>query len=573
MVTHDRAAIYARFSSDMQQDRSIEDQIKICENLAKRDGIKVVATFEDRAKSGASMFERDGLFALMKAATAKQKEFNMVIVESLDRLSRDQEDLAGLFKKLTFNEVDIQTVNEGKATPIHVGIRGLVGSLFLTDLGNKTRRGQNGRAREGKIPGSVPLGYRYVAGKKGEPEIDPAQAKIVNRIFDEYVSGRSPREIAQGLTRDGIPAPRGASWNYQNFISGRCGRPGGLLSNPIYVGTLVWNTTKQIINPDTGKKVKRATPPQEHITTSVPHLRIIDQSLWDAAQSLREGRARSWFGPTGKIERKRPFLTRSKHLLTGLLRCGLCGSNMRIRSVTRGIPYAACTTADAHGACDHRRTYNMNEVLSVVWDGLPKIDFEAMLALNRGYKAEQEKRNKKTRSEVERVRKDCQRVEIEIDRLVAAIESSDLPIAVLTQRLAIKERERVGLADRLRLVEAEDNKVVDLLPSAHKSYLSGIKSLAEAFERDPNDPTVRIGFHNYVHSIAVYPAAGRGFEVAPFTRLSVLTGGTKPVPPARSVEKICAEQGVTLLSGGKTLNSALPGNNKLVPLGRWRKAA
>jgi site-specific DNA recombinase len=74
------AALYARFSSDMQKDRSIDDQFAICESYAKRDGLKVVAKFSDRAKSGASLFDRDGLLDLRNAA--KRKEFDVVIVES-----------------------------------------------------------------------------------------------------------------------------------------------------------------------------------------------------------------------------------------------------------------------------------------------------------------------------------------------------------------------------------------------------------------------------------------------------------------------------------------------------------
>src|SRR5881394_2940665 len=111
------AVIYARFSSDLQRDQSIDDQVTLCEQIAKREGDKVVQVFNDRAKSGASMFERDGLLSLMQAA--KRRSFDAVISESLDRLSRDQEDLAGIFKRLKFGEIRLIT-NEGEATDIHV---------------------------------------------------------------------------------------------------------------------------------------------------------------------------------------------------------------------------------------------------------------------------------------------------------------------------------------------------------------------------------------------------------------------------------------------------------------------
>src|ERR1700751_2660289 len=90
------AVVYARYSSDLQKDRSIDDQIAFCKEIAKRHGVKVTEVYTDRGLSGASMFERDGLLALMTAA--KKRTFNFVISESLSRLSRDMEDTAAIYK-------------------------------------------------------------------------------------------------------------------------------------------------------------------------------------------------------------------------------------------------------------------------------------------------------------------------------------------------------------------------------------------------------------------------------------------------------------------------------------------
>src|ERR1700730_339851 len=224
------AAIYARFSNDeLQKQRSIDDQVALCCDIAKRQQINVVATFSDRGKSSATLVDRDGLLEMMNAAKARR--FDVLIVESLDRLSRDQEDLPGLFKRVTFFEIEILTANEGVATPIHVGLRGMYGAMFLKDLGDKVRRGHSGRVREGKFPGATPYGYRRVLGKPGEREIDPEQANVVLRIFKEYAAGRSPRAIAAGLTADGILSPNGGPWNYAWLMGGASprGRRGWLL--------------------------------------------------------------------------------------------------------------------------------------------------------------------------------------------------------------------------------------------------------------------------------------------------------------------------------------------------------
>ena len=99
-----RAAIYARYSSDHQRAASIEDQLRVCREFAIRQGWTVVADFPDAAMSGASVM-RPGFQSLMRAALAGA--FEVVIGESLDRFSRDQEDTAGLFKRLKFAGVRI----------------------------------------------------------------------------------------------------------------------------------------------------------------------------------------------------------------------------------------------------------------------------------------------------------------------------------------------------------------------------------------------------------------------------------------------------------------------------------
>jgi DNA invertase Pin-like site-specific DNA recombinase len=106
-----KAVIYARFSTDHQDERSIEDQVALCRDHAQRKQLNVVEVFQDRARSGASVINRDGLLALLESA--KSDNFNVVVVESLDRLSRDMEDLASIHKRLSFRGIEIDAVHEG----------------------------------------------------------------------------------------------------------------------------------------------------------------------------------------------------------------------------------------------------------------------------------------------------------------------------------------------------------------------------------------------------------------------------------------------------------------------------
>ena len=83
-----KVAIYARYSSDNQRDASIADQLRICREFAARQGWTVVQEFTDHAVSGATLL-RSGFQALMRDAL--NRRFDVVLAESLDRFSRDQE--------------------------------------------------------------------------------------------------------------------------------------------------------------------------------------------------------------------------------------------------------------------------------------------------------------------------------------------------------------------------------------------------------------------------------------------------------------------------------------------------
>ena len=123
-----KVAIYARYSSDNQRDASIADQLRVCREFASRQGWTVVDAFTDHAVSGAPLL-RSGFQTLMRDAL--NGRFDVVLAEALDRFSRDQEDTAGLFKRLTFAGVNIVTLAEGDITHLHVGLKGTMNALLF----------------------------------------------------------------------------------------------------------------------------------------------------------------------------------------------------------------------------------------------------------------------------------------------------------------------------------------------------------------------------------------------------------------------------------------------------------
>ena len=145
-----RAVIYARYSSDQQREASLADQIEICRRYAERHGWRTVATYSDAALSGASRF-RPGYQQMV--ADAEANRFDIIVVEALDRLGRKLADVADLHDRLQFAGIRLHAVIAGEITALHVGLLGTMAQMYLADLRDKTRRGQLGRARQGRMPG------------------------------------------------------------------------------------------------------------------------------------------------------------------------------------------------------------------------------------------------------------------------------------------------------------------------------------------------------------------------------------------------------------------------------------
>ncbi|MEM1276837.1 MAG: recombinase family protein [Pseudomonadota bacterium] len=354
-----RAVIYARYSSDLQSDASIEDQIRLCEARAQSDRAEVVNCFTDHAISGASMM-RPGIQMLMQEGAAGN--FDVLYAEGLDRLSRDQEDIAGVYKRLTFAGVKIVTLSEGEISELHIGLKGTMNQLFLKDLAQKTHRGLRGRAEQGKIPSGLCYGYNVVKrlGSDGEPvrgerEINEDQARIVQRIFEEYADGLSPRAIVAKLNEEGIPGPAGKGWS-PSTLNGNWRRGLGFLNNEMYVGQLVWNKVRYVKNPDTGKHVTRINPESEWVRHDMPELRIVERDVWDKvkARQIDSRRKTTHFG-----QARRPT-----YLLSHLLKCGCCGGGVAKKSAT----HYACSAAYEKGnsVCDNRRSIRQDDLEETV---------------------------------------------------------------------------------------------------------------------------------------------------------------------------------------------------------------
>jgi site-specific DNA recombinase len=362
-----RAAIYARYSSDNQREASIEDQVRQCRARIAQEGWQLGEVYSDHAISGATTL-RPGYQQMLEDARAGR--IDVLVAEALDRLSRDQENIAGLFKQLCFAGVRLVTLSEGEIGELHVGLKGTMNALFLKDLAHKTRRGLEGRVRQGKSGGGLCFGYDVVrkldaSGEAlhGERGINESEAAIVRRIFEEFAKGRSPRAIAQSLNKDGIAGPGGKSWG-ASTIYGNWRRGTGILNNELYIGRLVWNRQQFMKDPATGRRQARLNPENKWIVEEVPHRRIVDDPLWAAVKERQQhSRSRVVTNDKGiRSERAR----RPNYLLSGLLKCGTCGGGFSKISQS----HYGCSTARNKGTCDNLLAIRRDRLEATVLNGL-----------------------------------------------------------------------------------------------------------------------------------------------------------------------------------------------------------
>lgn len=321
-----KAAIYARYSTDKQSDASIADQVRVCMMRLERDYLSLSDIYQDEGVSGSVPVERrTGGARLLKDALAGS--FNVLILEGLDRLSRDLVEQETVVRRLEHRGLRIIGVSDGydtkaKGRELMRGMRGLINEVYLSDLKEKTHRGMTGKALEGFATGGAPYGYRNVRtpdGKSSTIEIDDEAAQWVRFIFNRFVEGVAFKRIAEELNRLGAKPPRGDSWGVST-IYGSPKKGSGIINNELYAGRKIWNRSKWVKDPDTRRRVRIENPESDWIVEDMPALAILDPETWQKARDrMTENRLKN--GVRGKGGKPTT-------LFGGLLTCGLCGGTI-----------------------------------------------------------------------------------------------------------------------------------------------------------------------------------------------------------------------------------------------------
>jgi DNA invertase Pin-like site-specific DNA recombinase len=262
-----RAAIYARYSSDLQSESSNEDQFRICERLASQQGLTVVSRFSDAGISGGTT-ERSGYQALLVAARAKA--FDVLVVEDISRLWRSRAEYGPRSAEL--EDLGLHMVTDsGDDTRrdgwgLMLGIKSAMAEQYRKEVSYRTRRGLEGRALAGLSVGGKCYGYA------------PGEVDVVRRIYAMAAAGARPGAIAQTLNWEGVPGPRGPRWSL-NAVK-------RVTRNPRYKGDISWGRTQL----SGGARDSRSKRPVERaggplVRRVDPEAQLVASALWEAANA------------------------------------------------------------------------------------------------------------------------------------------------------------------------------------------------------------------------------------------------------------------------------------------------
>lgn len=312
------AVIYARFSSDRQREESIEGQVRECRAYAEKNGLTVIDTYIDRAKSASKDTEKREDFLRM-IRDSSRRLFDTVLVWKLDRFARSRFDSAHYKNILKKNGVKVVSATEHIAEgPEGIILESMLEGMaeyYSAELSEKIIRGHTENALKCKYNGGTPT-FGYTIDSERHYQIDPRTAPVVLEMFTRYDSGSTMKEIRDYLNDAGVTTVRGKAIDL-NFVA-------AILHNRKFLGEYKY---REIIIPN-----------------GIPS--IVPQDLFDRVQD--------------KLAKNKKAPARHKaeddYLLTTELFCGTCGAMMVGESGTssteRKYHYYRCVNTKKRRTCN-----------------------------------------------------------------------------------------------------------------------------------------------------------------------------------------------------------------------------
>ncbi len=479
------AALYARVSSDRQDvDLSVSAQLRALKEYAKANDYSVAREYVDEAESG-RVADRPQFREMIEEGGKPKAPFDVILVWKFSRFTRKREHAVAFKSQLRRKGIRVVSITEqaeDNATGrLLEGIIESVDEYYSENLAQEVVRGMREAASRGFFLGSnAPFGYRKIKvsdGAKERPtlEVDPATAPVVRELFEKSLRGSGLKELCKELNERGI-TNRGKHW-YKGTLH-------YVLRNEAYTGTAVWGKASKGQEAQDPVRVERAWPA------------LVSRELFEDVQQAMSERA-------PKVQR--PGRVGSKFLLSGLLKCGVCGRPYSAQGAKSGqFAYYICGTLFREGAGTCSARYlNAPRLETFVVEKIREriLNEETIVALVTLVAEEIDAMAGELSGRLEVVEAELSDVRKRLEKLYEAIETSELTLEVLSPRImSLRHREEQLEAAREDAETQLEQRRVEL-PNTEEiaRYVADFRD----FLKDGTIPERKALIRNFVEGIEV----------------------------------------------------------------------
>ena len=314
-----KCVLYPRVSTEMQVDGfSLDGQRSSLKRFADREEMTVVDIYEDAGKSGKSIEGRPA-FKKMLSDIENGLQIDYILVYKLSRFGRNAADILNSLEFIQSYGINLICIEEGidssqASGKLLISVLSAVAEIERENIIEQTMNGRKEKARQGGWNGGfAPYGY-YLKDKN--LFIQEEEAEVIRIIYDKFANTKMGYGgVAQYLNLQGIKKIQRQNGKLSEW-SGHLVRQ--ILDNPVYCGKIAFGRRAKEKVKGTKNQYRQAWQ-EEYIVADVKHEAIISEELWN---KVREKRIETGIKQPSKVGKDR------SHLLTGLLRCPVCGGPM-----------------------------------------------------------------------------------------------------------------------------------------------------------------------------------------------------------------------------------------------------
>ena len=448
-----RVAIFARYSSKMQDDMSLEAQITEMEAFCQKNSWEIVDRYLLPEVRSADLDRTPEYIRMLDDAKAKPKKWEMLLCHKLDRLGREREAVVLMKATLRRRGVEIRSVVENLSDSMQdrmlEGMVELFADYYARNLGQETKKGHRQLTRQGYWKGGPPaFGLTteevQIEGGRTRKKLTahPLQGPIMADVFRRTAAGESPK-----LIRRWVANSLGEEmWTGAAFLE--------RIKNPVYYGLIEYGVTSM----PSGRPRKKMDPVQ---VTTGRWEGLVSEELWQEANRRVTERSAAL-----RSQGRKP---KEPYLLTMLMKCSDCGGSIvggrsgnerRYRCSNR---LCGNTTV---GALALERV-----ILGGVCEWLKELDESELLA---EYRKQLEPLRAQAETREGELRRELAEIGLRRARLLDAIEQGIADLQTVQGRLHRLKEQESDLADELARLQAEASSQIDAEVELFRDFWQGL---------------------------------------------------------------------------------------------------